>query len=98
MNRDGNLVVIDFKTGKNVYDQHALQLSAYCKALEELCECKNPISHAYVLHFNKEKAEFDFLRVDDINHCFSLFLNCLHLCQLCKSTNNSHTLFRIETN
>ena len=96
MNSDGNLVVIDFKTGKNVYDQHALQLSAYCKALEELCECKHPISHAYILHFNKEKAEFDFLKVDDVNYCFSLFLDCLHLCQLNKNACYSHSLFHKE--
>lgn len=98
MNENGNLVVIDFKTGKNVYDQHALQLSAYCKALEELCECKSPITHAYVLHFNKDKAEFNFLRVNDIDHCFSLFLNCLQLSRLGVSTSNTPSLFRRETN
>ena len=37
MDKAGNLVVVDFKSGKGVYNSYALQLAAYCKALEECC-------------------------------------------------------------
>lgn len=39
MNSNGDVVVIDFKSGNGVYNTHAIQLAAYCKALEESCNC-----------------------------------------------------------
>lgn len=38
MNSAGDLVLLDFKSGNSVYNAHAIQLAAYCKAFEELCE------------------------------------------------------------
>ena len=38
LNSAGDLVVIDFKSGKGIYNAYALQLAAYCKALEECCD------------------------------------------------------------
>ena len=32
---DGSIIVIDFKTGNKVYNSYAIQIAAYCKALEE---------------------------------------------------------------
>lgn len=94
MNKEGELVVIDFKSGKGVYDQHALQLAAYCKALEETCECKSPVRNAYVLHFDKEKADFEYKRVEDVDVCFSYFLDCLHLHTLTKQPYSMASLFQ----
>ena len=79
MNSEGDLVVIDFKSGKSIYDHYALQLAAYCKAIEVTCDCKEAIRHAYALRFNRENANFDFQRVIDLNKCFTYFVNCIEL-------------------
>ncbi|KAK8793175.1 hypothetical protein WA588_005114 [Blastocystis sp. NMH] len=71
LNSAGDLVVIDFKSGKGIYNVYALQLAAYCKALEVTCRCKEPIRNAYVLHFNQNNANFDFLKVKDVDACFA---------------------------
>ena len=47
LNQQGDLVIIDFKSGNGVYNSHALQLAAYCKAFEELCECKVCFEYLY---------------------------------------------------
>lgn len=39
MNSNGDVVVVDFKSGNGVYNTHSIQLAAYCKALEESCSC-----------------------------------------------------------
>ena len=39
MNTSGDIVILDFKSGNNVYNAHAIQLAAYCKAFEEITEC-----------------------------------------------------------
>lgn len=39
MNSNGDIVVVDFKSGNGIYNSHAIQLAAYCKALEESCSC-----------------------------------------------------------
>ena len=84
MNHEGDLIVIDFKSGKSVYKYYALQLAAYCKAVEVTCDCKESIRHAYVLRFNRDNANFDFLRVIDIDKCFAYFLNCIELTKMRK--------------
>ena len=84
MNREGDLIVIDFKSGKSIYAYYALQLAAYCKAVEVTCNCMEPIRHAYVLRFNPNNANFDFVKVMDIDKCFSYFLNCIELTKMRK--------------
>ena len=38
MDAAGDVVIVDFKSGKGMYNSYALQLAAYCKALEECCD------------------------------------------------------------
>ena len=85
LNSEGDLVVIDFKSGKGVYNAYALQLAAYCKALEVTCRCKDPIRNAYVLHFNQSNANFDFLKVKDLDACFASFAHCIEVSKLMKT-------------
>lgn len=87
MNHEGDLIIIDFKSGKSVYEYYALQLAAYCKAVEVTCNCKESIQHAYVLRFNRDNANFDFLKVIDIDKCFTYFLNCIELTKMRKEKN-----------
>ena len=37
MDAAGDVALVDFKSGKGMYSSYALQLAAYCKALEECC-------------------------------------------------------------
>lgn len=52
---DGRPAVLDFKTGKGVYDEAWWQTSAYVAALEE--ELKTSIPARWVVHLNKETGE-----------------------------------------
>ena len=85
LNSAGDLVVIDFKSGKGIYNVYALQLAAYCKALEVTCRCKEPIRNAYVLHFNQNNANFDFLKVKDVDACFAFFTHCMEVSKLMRT-------------
>ena len=87
MNHEGDLIIIDFKSGKSVYEYYALQLAAYCKAVEVTCNCKESIQHAYLLRLNRDNANFDFLKVIDIDKCFTYFLNCIELTKMRKEKN-----------
>ena len=64
MDKAGNLVVVDFKSGKGVYNSYALQLAAY------------------IVHFQPSSANFDFLRVENVDRAFDLFLHCKALSSL----------------
>ena len=85
LNAEGDLVVIDFKSGKGVYNAYALQVAAYCKALEATCRCKEPVRNAYVLHFNQSNANFDFLKVKDVDACFASFTHCMEVSKLMRT-------------
>ena len=76
LNSAGDLVVIDFKSGKGIYNVYALQLAAYCK---------EPIRNAYVLHFNQNNANFDFLKVKDVDACFASFTHCMEVSKLMRT-------------
>ena len=101
MTETGDLVLIDFKTGNSVYNTHAIQLAAYCKAFEECYDCtvifiisyfilKEPIQQAYILQLKGDNADFQFFKVDDIDQCFSSFL---HLRELYNLQINNQNLF-----
>ncbi len=74
---DGNHVVGDFKTGKNIYTEHYYQLSAYWKAVEE--EDGKEFDQGIILHVNKETGAFNAMEVskeaNELN--FPVFLACL---------------------
>ena len=91
LNAEGDLVVIDFKSGKGIYNAYALQLAAYCKAFEVTCRCKEPIRNAYVLHFNQDNANFDFLKVNDVDACFASFVHCIEVSKLMKMEDSLFT-------
>jgi hypothetical protein len=71
--RDGSVWMVDLKTGKGVYGEHALQLIAYVKAEfvgaddvvdEELTELLHSVSGMAVLHLADDGWEFDSMAPD----------------------------------
>lgn len=72
----GKLAVIDWKTSSGLYDEYALQISAYAKAYEELFE--EPVQEAWVVRFPKTVVDaatvpFEVGKVADIERMFGLF-------------------------
>lgn len=56
---DGKLMLLDYKTGKGVYDESGLQLAAYRLAWEE--ENGKQLDGHGILHLDKETAGFEYL-------------------------------------
>ena len=84
---DGELVVIDFKTG-GLYDEAAYQLSAYAVALEELTG--EPVKHAWVVRIPRDepaagKPAFQAKQLDDIEGAYATFYWALQLWKYTKS-------------
>ena len=72
---NGELAIIDFKTSKGFYPEYFLQVSAYCKALEE--ETGNKYKKVYILRIPKDGSEFAFVETNNIDLYFKSFLGCL---------------------
>jgi len=75
---DGKLVVIDFKTGKSLYKEHAYQVASYAKAFQEqygLDYCPSGV----LLRFDKEKVLIEKRKMRDPERSFKGFLAALEL-------------------
>ena len=75
--RGEQLVAIDWKTGNALYPEHALQIAAYSKALEELTG--RQVKEAWLVRFSKSGSAFEARRVFDIDRAFIAFRAALHL-------------------
>lgn len=85
----GEPVIFDLKTTKKrrdkphgIYDEYGVQLSAYWQAFKETYGL--PIKSVYALWVNKEKPEFQAVKVTNVEKCFEGFLACLKLYELSK--------------
>lgn len=74
---DGKWILVDYKTGKRIYNEHFYQLSAYWGAYEE--ETGEKLDGALILHFNKETGEFNKREITREEHelNYPIFLACL---------------------
>jgi len=87
---DGNEpVLFDLKTSKKrkdrdhgVYDEMGLQISSYCQAFAETYGLRPKA--AYILWVNKEKPEFQAVKLVNMEKAFEGFLAALKLYQLKK--------------
>ena len=77
------LVVIDVKTG-GVFDEAAMQISAYAQALEYLTN--DPVSEAWVLQLPRERPDkwdadklYEVHKLNNISTYHDAFINALHL-------------------
>ena len=85
---NGELFIIDYKSGKSIYPEYAYQLSAYQQAYEE--ETGKHCLGNMVLHFDKENAEFTVKKYIDLEencHNFETFLACLKIKKMEKINN-----------
>ena len=75
------LAVLDWKTSNAIYTEYALQVSAYAKALEEMCEHALPVHEAWVVRIGKQGngADFEARRVTDVEQAFLTFRAALYL-------------------
>jgi len=77
---DGALDVIDFKTGKRIYDDHFLQASAYKGAL---IENGFPVEGATILNIPRANTEeFDEKRRTELEDEYQIFLHALAIYRL----------------
>lgn len=76
--KNGELILLDWKTSKAIYREYAMQVAAYCKAWEEMFG-ESP-KEAIILRFPKEGpgdpnwTPFESKTVKDIDLAFSAFL------------------------
>jgi Holliday junction resolvase-like predicted endonuclease len=47
---EGHTVIVDLKTGKGIYPNHAAQLAAYCRLWKQRPEATAEVLHAAILH------------------------------------------------
>lgn len=71
------LVILDWKTAKNIYDTYALQVAAYANAFEETYSI--PVGEAVIVRFEKDGAQFtpngyEPARIRSMHESFAAFL------------------------
>lgn len=74
----GNLWVIDFKTGKRIYDTHAYQVAAYSYAAFETFDLP-AFPRGLVVRFNPKKVSFERREILDVHESFRCFRAALEL-------------------
>jgi hypothetical protein len=76
----GKKVLVDFKTGKAIYDNMAYQLSAYRNLLEEN---GHEVDYAVILNIPRAETEnFAVRRWDNTDLELKIFQNCLKIYKL----------------
>lgn len=79
----GQIVVGDIKTSKFLYDDHIIQLGAYCHMYERM-QPKAAIEYGYILRLDKETGAFTHHNISrkQLNWGWKVFLCCLELDKL----------------
>lgn len=79
---DGAHVLLDFKTGKAIYDEYFVQLAAYKNLLEEQ---GLPVDQCRILRIGRDETEgFEERTVTDTRKYFDIFKNLLNVYYLKK--------------
>ena len=74
---DGRPTLLDFKTGKAIYEDYFLQLAAYKNLLEEL---KLPVEEVRILRIGRQENEgFEDRLVDNTEKYFEIFKHLLEV-------------------
>lgn len=80
------VVVIDWKTSKQVYSEYGMQVAAYAKAYEEMTGTQ--VTHGWVVRFSKEKADYSIRQIACLDRAFECFRACATIFH-----NNNMSLF-----
>ena len=78
---DGDPVLLDFKTGKRIYDEYFVQLAAYARLLREQ---GYPVKELRVLRLGRAEEDCEERSVTEQEKWFSLFENLLNIYYLRK--------------
>ncbi len=84
---EGQLAVVDWKSGKAIYPEAYLQNAAYCCALEEM-EHGKPVVGYIILLPKTEGQDFDFAKIEkqETLENFSVFLSAMRMWEfVCKN-------------
>jgi len=80
---NGDMMLIDYKTGKAIYDEHIMQVSAYAHLLQENGYTVNTVK---ILRIGKEEKEsFEERTISDLETGWQIFLRCLDIYNLQKN-------------
>lgn len=81
----GKVVLGDIKTAKFLYDDHIIQLGAYCHMYERI-QPKVKIEYGYILRLDKETGSFTHHNINrkELDWGWKVFLACLELDKLKK--------------
>ena len=77
---NGRLIVLDWKTGRGVYNEAGLQVAAYSHAIKELTG--ESVSEGRVIHLDKTETAWSEHVVKDLNRSFNGFLSALNIWKL----------------
>lgn len=70
---DGSkLVIVDFKTGNNLYDSHGYQVASYAQALKETHGLTS-LPAGIVVRFSKKRVQYERREIADIHRCLQGF-------------------------
>jgi hypothetical protein len=80
-----SVIMIDFKTGSGIYEEHLIQAGAYENLWNENAnQPENKISEKYILRLGKEDGAFDCKKLGDLSREFEIFKHCLAIYNLKK--------------
>jgi hypothetical protein len=80
---NGEFILVDFKTGKALYDEYFYQLAAYCQLLQEQGW---PVANARILRIGRDEDEgFEEGVRRGLDNEWEIFTHCLKIYQLQKS-------------
>ena len=82
INGKGELVLIDFKSSKSIYDDMRFQVAGYQIAFEEETGAK--IDKRMIIRFGKEDGEFEAVELDEDEADKKIFLACLQVAKRMK--------------
>jgi len=76
--RDGKIILIDFKTSKGIYPEMVYQLSAYKNLWNgQVDNLDKQIEECYILRIGKEDGAFEQRKYTDLNEEFCIFEHLL---------------------
>lgn len=74
VDENGKIWIIDFKTGKNIWDTHAYQVAAYGQAMMETYGL-DEMPQGVIVRFEKDKKQYERKEILNMNDSFQTFLN-----------------------
>lgn len=80
--RNNRYAILDWKTSNGIYEEYALQVSAYAVAFEETFGV--PVGEAHIVRFGKEKGDFEAKEISNLTVSYSAFHHASELSNLMK--------------